>query len=63
MRTLPLLLALGLALSLVALAPAAAAFNCDGDPMYWNTDYPTYGVCKAIEPWPGCLTRTGPCPT
>lgn len=28
--------------------PAASAADCDGDPVYWHTEEPTYDVCKAV---------------
>lgn len=62
-----------LAAGLGALPTASASFDCDGDPMHWNRDYPTYEVCLTAaeaaheaeafaDVWVKCLTRTGPCP-
>lgn len=62
MPRLPLVLAIGLLALAVPFVPTAAAFDCDGDPMYWNRDYPTYHACEVAEPWVNCVTRSGPCP-
>ena len=61
MRT--LLLAMLLASPLALAIPAASAADCDGDPMYWNPDYPTYGVCKAAIQWVDCVFDRTQCPT
>jgi hypothetical protein len=57
-----LLLALLLASPLILVAPSAAATDCDGDPMYWNPDYPTYQACQAALQWVECLTTHHNCP-